>query len=143
MDKLSLDLIADHHQLYTIHSMQFNKNQDSFSRLVLLLSGDIECNPGPIRNPCIICTGSVSKRGPFCINCGLGCHKKCNTTLPVVPTNFTCDNCNAIRATTDSGNLEHTSFAFSEFNNLEEQFDHVDHIFCISNCFISKSTYNF
>ena len=65
MDKLSLDLRADHYELYAIHIMQFNKNQYCFSRLFLLLSGDIEYNPRPFRIPCIICTGSVSKRDFF------------------------------------------------------------------------------
>ena len=53
------------------------RNHKSFIRLSLLLSGDVELNPGPIKNPCTIFQGNVSKRGPFCKNCGISCHKKC------------------------------------------------------------------
>ena len=59
-DGLSMDMRKDNYRMYAIHKMQF-KNQESFAKFYLLLSGDIELNPGP--NPCMICSGSVNKRG--------------------------------------------------------------------------------
>ena len=46
--------------------------------LLLLLSGDIEINPGPI-NPCSICLRSVARnhRAILCDNCNLWSHIKC------------------------------------------------------------------
>ena len=54
---------------------------------MLLLSGDINLNPGPIQNPCKKCLGSVNKKIFFCKNCNFWFHKKCE--LPYNPAKFT------------------------------------------------------
>ena len=46
---------------------------------LLLLSGDISLNPGPVRYPCAVCHLSVrsNQRALLCDECGLWCHCKC------------------------------------------------------------------
>ena len=53
--KIASDLREDQFELYALHNMQY-KNHDVFVKFFLLLSGDIELNPGPVKNPCMICT---------------------------------------------------------------------------------------
>ena len=55
-----------------------NCSNDSYNCLILL-SGDIEINPGPVRYPCTSCKKSVTKnqKGTSCNCCGLWSHKKC------------------------------------------------------------------
>ena len=50
------------------------------TKLVLLvLSGDVEANPGPIRHPCTICSKCVrnNQRAILCSKCGMWTHAKC------------------------------------------------------------------
>ena len=46
---------------------------------MLLLSGDVHINPGPVLYPCRICDKSVrnNQKGLLCDLCGLWCHIKC------------------------------------------------------------------
>ena len=53
------------------------KNYNMFLKYLLLLSGDIESNPGPIQYPCLICQKPVRKRILYCKNCDFWIHKKC------------------------------------------------------------------
>ena len=65
---------------------------------MLLLSGDINLHPGPIKHRCTICSKAVKKRQISCIKCSLRINKKCiqvsgraenyNNTL-----SFTCQPC--------------------------------------------------
>ena len=64
MDKLSVDLQKDHLKAYAILHIRY-RNHKSFIKFSLLLSGDVELNPGPIKNPCTICQGNVSIRDFF------------------------------------------------------------------------------
>ena len=57
--KLSSDISEGQYRLYALHNLQY-KRHDSFTKFFLLLSGDIELNPGPVKNPSVIYTGSVS-----------------------------------------------------------------------------------
>ena len=51
------------------------------SAVQLILSGDINPNPGPVQNPCSVCKKAVAKnhRALSCDGCGLWCHigRKC------------------------------------------------------------------
>ena len=60
------------HQLYTFSKL-ITKNANTFIRFVILLSGDIQVNPGPNSNLCDSCGKSLS-----CIKCKVKIHKKCN-----------------------------------------------------------------
>ena len=72
--------------LYALSKLKL-RNYDSFYKYLLLLSGDINLNPGPIQNPCKKCLGSVNKKIFFCKNCNFWFHKKCE--LPDNPRKFT------------------------------------------------------
>ena len=47
--------------------------------VLLVLSGDVEANPGPIRNPCTICSKCVrnNQRAILYSKCGMWTHAKC------------------------------------------------------------------
>ena len=65
------------------HVLKNIKRSSSIHRycfFLLLLSGDIEINPGPIKNPCSICLKSVAKshRAVNCDICNLWSHVKCS-----------------------------------------------------------------
>lgn len=64
--------------LHAISKMR--KHQNSLFLIFLLIAGDIESNPGPIKNPCSICLKSVAKnhRAVLCDNCNLWSHIKCS-----------------------------------------------------------------
>jgi hypothetical protein len=53
------------------------KNHSSFFKFLLLLSGDININPGPTNYPCTTCNKAVRTKGVFCTQCGLWTHQKC------------------------------------------------------------------
>ena len=46
---------------------------------LLLLAGDIELNPGPVKYPCTVCSRPVksNQRGIFCDRCELWTHARC------------------------------------------------------------------
>ena len=52
---------------------------------ILLLAGDIETNPGDVKNPCSVCARSVAKnhRAISCDSCQLLCHIRCGGVSPV------------------------------------------------------------
>ena len=56
--------------------------------MILVLSGDIHANPGPVRNPCAVCQGAVaSHHGNItCFTCKKQCHigSKCGNIRPNV-----------------------------------------------------------
>ena len=56
------------------------KNSDSFFKLALLLSGDIQLNPGPTSDVCFVYKRTLNKRSFYCSKCDLRAHKKCNNT---------------------------------------------------------------
>ena len=119
MDKLSGDLQKDRLRAFAMMHIRY-RNHKSFIRFSLLLSGDVELNPGPIKNPCTICQGNVSIRGLFCKNCGIGCHKKCS---PITcHTNYLCLQCqNADIPSVDSGNR--IDIPLSNLNCIDERSD--------------------
>ena len=52
---------------------------DSYCSWLLLLAGDIETNPGPVRYPCTMCAKPVrvNQRGVMCDTCNLWTHASC------------------------------------------------------------------
>ena len=120
MDELSIDLREDHLKAVALLHIRYSSHK-SFVRFSLLLSGDIELNPGPITNPCTICKGNVSIRGLFCKSCCIGCHKKCS---PIAyNTNYICLQCqNVDMPSVDSGNLK--DLPFSNIGSFDELSGH-------------------
>ena len=59
----------------------------------MLLSGDIEINPGPVRQSCTICTKPVNKRSLFCNNCNVATHKQCVQLQILDTSKYLCDGC--------------------------------------------------
>ena len=57
------------------------RNYDSFFSFALLLSGDIQLNPGPTSDICFICKGTLNKKSFYCTKCDLRAHKKCSNTV--------------------------------------------------------------
>ena len=108
MDELSADLREDHLKAFALLHIRY-RNHKSFVRVSLLLSGDIELNPGPIKNPCTICQGNVSIRGLFSKSCSIGCHKKCS---PIAHhTNYICLQCQSVDMPSVSGDLKDLPFS--------------------------------
>ena len=89
-------------------------NCDTFLKYILLLSGDIETNPGPIQYPCPICQKPVRKRILYCNRCGFWIHKKCEQIsiteykkfkiTPGENSQYTCRSCHACRNENDDTN---------------------------------------
>ena len=79
------------------------KNHNNLYKFLLLLSGDIELNPGPTRYPCAICKKGVRSKGVCCTNCGFWVHPKCEkisnieykklSRIPKEKFTFTCSLC--------------------------------------------------
>ena len=61
------------HQLYTFSKLK-TKNFNPFIRFAILLSGDIQVNPGPKSNLCDNRGKRVNKRCLCCIKCNLKIH---------------------------------------------------------------------
>ena len=56
------------------------KNYDSFFKFALLISGDVQLNPGPTSDVCFVCKRTLNKRSFWCTKCDLRAHKKCNNS---------------------------------------------------------------
>ena len=56
----------------------------------ILVSGDVQLNPGPVKNPCTICQKAVAKthRSMNCEGCGFKTHIKCANVSPAEYVNF-------------------------------------------------------
>ena len=72
--KIMTEILKDHLASYTLSKLSF-KNHSSFFRYLLLLSGDINLNPGPTV-PCCICSKSLRQKIIFCNKCHSWFHKK-------------------------------------------------------------------
>ena len=96
-EKMKTNQLREQLSTYALSKLKFRENFAYF-RFILLLSGDINLHPGPIKHPCTICSKAVKKRQISCIKCSLWTHKKCiqvseraetyNNTL-----SFTCQPC--------------------------------------------------
>ena len=74
-------------QYFSLYVLSKTKqtSHSAFFFLFLLISGDVNPNPGPgIQNPCSSCLKSVAKTSRFvlCTECGLRAHIKCENISP-------------------------------------------------------------
>ena len=83
INNIKCNFLTEKMTIFALDRLKF-RNHSSFFKYLLLLSGDINLNPGPTNNPCKICSKSVSKRGLCCNKCGLKMHKKCTKTNPEI-----------------------------------------------------------
>ena len=79
------DVIKSNHNknqfsLYALTELKFSK-QHSYFKYLLILSGDINLHPGPVKYPCSVSAKPVRKRIISCEKCGLWLHKKCDPTF--------------------------------------------------------------
>ena len=64
-----------HYQIYALSKMK-TKNHESVFDNALLLSGNIQLNPGPTSDICFACKKTLNKRSFYCPKCDLRAHKK-------------------------------------------------------------------
>ena len=63
------------HELYLFSKLK-TKNFNTFTRFAILLSDDIQVDPGPDSNLCDSCGKRVNKGCLCCIKCNVEIHKK-------------------------------------------------------------------
>ena len=80
--------------MYAQFTLKFRK-QSWYLKYVLLLSGDTNLHPGPVKHPYSTCSKSVRKKVISCIKCGLWVHKKCMQPSRIVANDpdFICQPC--------------------------------------------------
>ena len=79
--------------LYALSKLKFSKRLWYFKYL-LLLSGDVNLHPGPVKCSCLVCSRSVRKREISCDKCGLWVHKKCKSSTNLGNEHsFICNQC--------------------------------------------------
>ena len=105
--------------LYALSKLKFSKRLWYFKYL-LLLSGDINLHPGPVKCPCLVCSRSVRKREISCDKCGLWVHKKC-------------------KSSTNSGN-EHPFICNQCLNNENDISQNAWNLFPFANDFFCNNT---
>ena len=69
-----------YYQIYALPKMKI-KNYGSFLKFALLLSSDIQLNPGPNFEVCFVCKKTLNKKSFRCTKCDLRAHKKCNNKV--------------------------------------------------------------
>ena len=79
-DVIRSNHIKNQSSLYALTKPKFSKHH-SYFKYLLILSGDINLHPGPVKNPCSVCAKPVRKRIISCEKCGLWLHKKCDPTF--------------------------------------------------------------
>ena len=79
-DVIRSNHIKNQSSLYALTKLKFSKHH-SYFKYLLILSGDINLHPGPVKYPCSVCAKPVRKRIISCEKCGLWLHKKCDPTL--------------------------------------------------------------
>ena len=72
------------------YNINIVNHRNSCLMMLLLLSGDIELNPGPIKFPCGICQNAVrdGMRAVCCDECDVWYHVKCYSISPAVYKSF-------------------------------------------------------
>ena len=92
-ENIRINILNEQLSIYVLSKLKY-KNHSSYLKYILLLSGDINLHPGPVKYACSICNKAVRKRQISCNNCGLWIHKNC---VPMrIPNNefqFTCHKC--------------------------------------------------
>ena len=79
-DVIRSNHIKNQSSLYALTKLKFSQHH-SYFKYLLILSGDINLHPGPVKYPCSVCAKPVRKRIISCEKCGLWLHKKCDPTL--------------------------------------------------------------
>ena len=79
-DVIRSNHIKNQSSLYALTKLKFSKHH-SYFKYFLILSGDINLHPGPVKYPCSVCAKPVRKRIISCEKCGLWLHKKCDPTF--------------------------------------------------------------
>ena len=89
--------------LYALSKTKHTSHR-SFFQFLIILSGDVSLNPGPVRHPCSSCLKPVAKnhRAILCDNCDLWAHIKCENISTKIyaemansnkQLNFICSSC--------------------------------------------------
>ena len=79
-DVIRYNHIKNQSSLYALTKLKFSKHH-SYFKYLLILSGDINLHPGPVKYPCSVSAKPVRKRIISCEKCWLWLHKKCDPTL--------------------------------------------------------------
>ena len=79
-DVIRSNHIKNQFSLYALTKLKFSKHH-SYFKYLLILSGDINLHPGPVKYPCSVCAKPVRKRIISCEKCGSWIHKKCDPTV--------------------------------------------------------------
>ena len=81
-DMIRSNCLKEQFSLYGLSKLGLSKLKFSkhywYFKYLLILSGDINLHPGPVRYPCSVCAKPVRKRFISCEKCGLWIHKKFN-----------------------------------------------------------------
>ena len=77
LNLIKSDFLIQQYQLYALSKLKY-KNHKTFCKFLLLLSGDIEANPGP-QALCEVCQKNIAQRHRIlcCYKCNCWVHKKC------------------------------------------------------------------
>ena len=79
-DVIRSNHIKNQSSFYALTKLKFSKHH-SYFKYLLILAGDINLHPGPVKYPCSVCAKPVRKRIISCEKCGLWLHKKCDPTF--------------------------------------------------------------
>ena len=116
---------------------------EKFYQTLLLLSGDIALNPGPVSYPCSKCSKGIRTSAVLCTNCEMWIHGKCegisNTAIkslsndPTLRSHFVCVVCrnknNNLDLTEDDQIVAESSFQFQEEHVHDISLDDYSSIF--------------
>ena len=116
---------------------------DQFYQTLLLLSGDIALNPGPVSYPCSKCSKGVRAGAVLCTHCDMWIHRKCEgisitelkslSNNPNQRSNFVCvvcrDNIDNLVVTENDSVVAETSFQFQEEHVQDISLDDYSNIF--------------
>jgi hypothetical protein len=125
---LSSMIIKEQLNIYALSKLKC-KYHSSFFQFLLLLSGDINLNPGPTNYPCTACKKAVRTKGVFCTQCGLWTHQKCEQMsdteykrllkIPKADFCYTCSSCiNSVEDISDS--LVNETISENPLNSVED-----------------------
>ena len=81
-DMIRSNCLNEQFSLYALSKLEFSKLKFSkhywYFKYLLIVSGDINLDRGPVQYPCSVCAKLVKKILISCEKCGLWIHKRCN-----------------------------------------------------------------